>query len=236
MTTELRRYGHTQTLSHKTHRSLRADGFIVGFARRALRSEYASTTYTLEVVAMGTYPHFNPTKYNVQAKIAVVRSGSHSKHNINYHIVWIPKYRKHLLVGKVRDVLLDILRGKCEQYGWELLAVEVMPDHIHLFIGATPTDTPATIVKTLKGNTAVQLRRCFPDLKHLGYQTRKVFAALWARGYYIGSAGHVSQESVKRYIEEQQGKDVFEYSIYGDHSGQSKIGNFTQAKLDGWTA
>ena len=53
------------------------------------------------------------------------------------------------------------------------------------------------------------------------------FKALWAVGYYCGSAGHVSQDAVKRYIEEQQGKDVFEYSIFGDASGQTKIGDFS---------
>lgn len=185
---------------------------------------------------MGTYPHFNPTTYDIKTKIAVVRSSRHSKHNINYHIVWIPKYRRHILRGKVRDVLRTILEGKCEEYGWELLALEVMPDHIHLFIGCKPTDTPSHIVKTLKGNTSRQLRRVFRWLDKLGWQTTKRYKALWARGYYCGSAGHVSQESVKRYILEQQGKPVFEYNIYGDSSGKSRIGNFTgQQKLSQFT-
>lgn len=62
----------------------------------------------------------------------------------------------------------------------------------------------------------------------------KGFSNLWAIGYYCGSAGHVSQDAVKRYIEEQQGKDVFEYSVYG--SPNQKIGDFTkQAKLTGWS-
>ena len=57
----------------------------------------------------------------------------------------------------------------------------------------------------------------------------KGFDFLWAIGYYCGSAGHVSQEAVKRYIQEQEGKDVFEYSVFG--SPEQKIGNFTQTKL-----
>lgn len=98
-----------------------------------------------------------------------------------------------------------------------------------MFVGATPTHTPFRIVKKLKGNTSIQLRRVFPELKFLGYQKHygKGFPNLWAIGYYCGSAGHVSQDSVKRYILEQEGKDVFEYSIYGDSSGQTKIGNFS---------
>jgi hypothetical protein len=62
--------------------------------------------------------------------------------------------------------------------------------------------------------------------KYLGFHYGKVFDCLWATGYYCGSAGHVSQDAVRRYIEEQQGKDVFEYSIFGDSTGQSKIGDF----------
>ena len=176
------------------------------------------------------YPHFNPVKYNLDVKIATVRTGSHCKYNINYHIIWIPKYRKKLLVGKVAEVLRTIINGQCEQIKADVLALEIMPDHIHLFVGAKPTHTPYKIVKKLKGNTSTQLRRCFPNLHFLGYQRHyKKFNNLWAIGYYCGSAGHVSQDAVKRYIEEQQGKDVFEYSVYGNPN--QKIGNFTQQKL-----
>jgi REP element-mobilizing transposase RayT len=66
-------------------------------------------------------------------------------------------------------------------------------------------------------------------LKYLGYKPSprwQGFKALWATGYYCGSAGHVSQDAVARYIAEQQGKDVFEYSIFGDNKGQTRIGDF----------
>lgn len=175
------------------------------------------------------YPHFNPSKYDVQVKIAKVKTGRHCKHNINYHIVWIPKYRKKLLVNKVRDVLADIIQGQCQDLGIDCLALEIMPDHVHLFVSATPNHTPALIVKQIKGNTSIQLRRVFPELKHLGMNFKKNYSALWARGYYCGSAGHVSQDAVKRYILEQEGKDVFEYNVFG--SPTQKIGDFTQTKL-----
>lgn len=175
------------------------------------------------------YPHFNPVKYNLDVKVATVRSSSHCKHNINYHIIWIPKYRKKLLTGRVAEVLKEIINGQCEDMGLEVLALEVMPDHLHLFIGAVPTSMPSRIVKQLKGNTSIQLRRCFPNLKYLGFKQHfgKGFDSLWAIGYYCGSAGHVSQDAVRRYIQEQQGKDVFEYSIFGDNSGQTRIGDFS---------
>lgn len=85
------------------------------------------------------------------------------------------------------------------------------------------------IGKQLKGNTSIQLRRCFKHLPYLLWSYGKRFPNLWAKGYYCGSAGHVSQDAVKRYIQEQEGKDVFEYSVFG--SSNQKIGDFTQQKL-----
>ncbi|HLC61861.1 MAG TPA: IS200/IS605 family transposase [Candidatus Nanoarchaeia archaeon] len=178
------------------------------------------------------YPHFNPGVYKIESKIAMVRTSHHCKFNINYHIIWIPKYRKPILVGKVREVLKTIIDGQCQELSLNNLALEIMSDHLHLFVGAKPTATPFKIIHKLKGNTSIQLRRVFPDLKYLGYKQHfgKGFDALWARGYYCGSAGHVSQEQVKRYIQEQMGKSVFEYDIYGcptNLKGQLKIGDFT---------
>ncbi|MBD3203576.1 hypothetical protein GF327_04730 [Candidatus Woesearchaeota archaeon] len=57
------------------------------------------------------YPHFNPDKYNLPVKIATVKSSCHSKHNINYHIIWIPKYRRKVLVRNVWDILSRISKG-----------------------------------------------------------------------------------------------------------------------------
>ena len=176
-----------------------------------------------------TYPHFNPNKYRLDVKIAVVKSGFHCKYNLNYHIVWIPKYRKIVLTGPVKDELQKILEEESKKLQLGMLALEIMPDHLHLFVGAKPTHIPCVIIKQLKGVSAIRLREQFPDLKYLGYENHwKQFDHLWARGYYCGSAGHVSQDAVKRYILEQEGKDVFDYSIYGDHMGQTKIGDFTQ--------
>ena len=177
------------------------------------------------------YPHFNPEVHKIESKIATVRMSHHCKYNINYHIIWIPKYRKPVLVDKVKEVLKAIIEGQCQEMSISNLALEIMPDHLHLFVGAKPTVTSFKIIHKLKGNTSIQLRRCFPELRYLGYKQHfgKGFDNLWARGYYCGSAGHVSREQVKRYIQEQQGKDVFEYDIYGcptELKGQLKIGDF----------
>ena len=181
------------------------------------------------------YAHFNPEEYKIESKIASVKSGNHCKYNVNYHIIFVPKYRKHILFGRVAEVLKSIIEGVCLDNGCENLALEIMPDHIHLFIGARPTINPSKIIQLIKGNSSRQLRLAFPDLKYLGYAKHyKKFDNLWARGYYCGTAGHVSQEQVRRYILEQEGKDVFEYDIYNcpdNLKGQLKIGDFTNGKM-----
>lgn len=181
---------------------------------------------------MTKYKHFNPENYKIESKIATVKRGHHCKFNINYHIIWIPKYRKHILKGVVKKVLEQIIKGQCQEMGIQRLALEIMPDHLHLFVGAKPTSTPCKIVNKLKGNTSIQLRRMFPQLKYLGFKQHfgNGFKNLWAVGYYCGSAGHVSQEQVKRYIQEQDGKSVFEYDVFNcpkELKGQSRIGDFS---------
>ena len=176
------------------------------------------------------YPHFNPNRYGLYVKIAVVKSGFHCKYNINYHLVWIPKFRKNVLLeGQIKNTLQTILTEESKKQELDLLALEIMPDHLHLFVGAKPTHIPSIMVKQFKGVSSKYLREQFPDLEYLGYPKKmKRFKNLWARGYYCGSAGHVSQDAVKRYILEQDAKDVFDYCIFGDHTGQTKIGDFTK--------
>jgi putative transposase len=114
-------------------------------------------------------------------------------------MVWIPKYRRKILIGEVAEETEKILRAIAEEKGWEILALEVMPDHIHLFASAPPKHAPADIVKVFKGWSARYLLKQFPDLaRKTGRGT------LWAPSYYIGTAGTVSSEIVCRYIEECQ--------------------------------
>lgn len=179
---------------------------------------------------MSKYQHFEPNKYKLDVKVAEVKSSFHCKYNINYHMIWIPKYRKPILKGKVVEVLDAIIKGKCQQYGWQCLALEIMPDHLHLFLSAKPKWNPAKIINLLKGNTSRQLRLVFPHLHYLGYQQHyKKFPSLWARGFYCGTAGHVSQEQVIRYILEQEHRSNFNYDIF--HAPESVR---DQKKIDEW--
>jgi len=120
---------------------------------------------------------------------------SSAVYNINYHIVWCPKYRKPILKGDVKEFVEEQLKTIAETKGWKIEELEVMPDHIHLFISAPPFESPTAIVKVVKGVTA---RRIFDRFPHL----RKVFrrGSVWSPSYYVGTAGHVSAETIKKYI------------------------------------
>ena len=117
--------------------------------------------------------------------------------NIGYHLIWCPKYRRKVLVGDVEIRLKQLLTDKANEIGVSIETMEVMPDHVHLFIKATPVLSPHYIVQQLKGFTSHQLRSEFPKLK-------SKLPTLWTRSYYCESIGHISAETVTRYIEEQK--------------------------------
>ncbi len=122
----------------------------------------------------------------------------HRVHLILYHIVFCPKRRKPVLVGNVAKDVEHLIRLKCEEQGWEVVALEVMPDHVHLFVRAWPTTSAAEVVKQVKGITSHELRRKYPHLLKL--------PSLWTRSYFASTAGNVSQEAIRRYIDSQRGK------------------------------
>jgi len=111
-------------------------------------------------------------------------------------MVWIPKYRKRVLTEEVKSEMQKLFATVAKQNDMEILAVKVMPDHIHLFVSAPPRLSPSDVVNMFKGVSARWLRARFPVLKELG-------DTLWTRTYYIGTAGTVTEETVRRYIEEQ---------------------------------
>jgi putative transposase len=116
--------------------------------------------------------------------------------SLKYHLVWCPKYRLPVLTDAVRVRLLELLKEKAPALHAEIHASEVMPDHVHLFIEAEPTYSPAKLAHQLKGYTSRLLRQEFPHL-------RSRLPTMWSRSYFISSVGAVSEATIKRYIAEQ---------------------------------
>lgn len=119
--------------------------------------------------------------------------------SLKYHIVWCPKYRRPVLVDAVADRLRFLIEERSAEMGMTVHALEVMPDHVHLFVESDPTRCVAEIVNRLKGYTSRVLRQEFPAL-------RSRLPTLWSRSYFAGSIGHVSAATIERYIAEQKGK------------------------------
>lgn len=119
-------------------------------------------------------------------------------YNIGFHLIWCPKYRRKVLTGKVETRLKELLLQKAADIEIIVDTMEVMPDHVHLFVKSTPVLSPHYIVQQLKGFTSHELRKEFPKLKSR-------LPTLWTRSYYCESVGHISEDTIKRYIEDQKG-------------------------------
>lgn len=123
----------------------------------------------------------------------------HTKHvtyKVAYHFVWCPKYRKKILVGKLAMFLEQELRRICTEQGWTIGALNIQPDHVHLFLNAPPSAAPSQIAHTLKGTTARKVFQSFPEIKKQLWG-----GALWSRSYSVGSVGDMSVDTVLKYIE-----------------------------------
>ena len=116
---------------------------------------------------------------------------------LNYHFVWIPRRRKPVLKGAIKERFEELIREVCSKHDWEILALEVHPDHVHLFVSATPEWAPNQIIFRIKGYTARVLRKEFPD-------PLMKLPSMWTRSYFVSTAGNVSSETIKRYIEAQK--------------------------------
>lgn len=125
----------------------------------------------------------------------------HTDHSIvyscQYHVVWCPKYRRKLLVNPIDIRLKELILEKQPHYGYTIIAIEIMPDHVHLLVDADPRIGIQEVVTKIKGFTAFQLRKEFPLLK-------SKTPTLWTRSKFISTVGAVSLSTVKRYIENQK--------------------------------
>lgn len=108
--------------------------------------------------------------------------------SLNYHFVFVPKRRKSVLIGDVAKRLQEIIFELVKEHGWELTALEIMPDHVHMLINAPTHESPADIARWTKGKLSKMLRSEFPQLKKL--------PCLWSPSYFVASTGKTSTQTV----------------------------------------
>ena len=125
------------------------------------------------------------------------RKNAASVYNLNLHFVWCPKYRKPVLTGAVEARLKELLHEKAAELQVEIEGLEVMPDHVHMFIATDPTHALQFLANQFKGYTSRVLRQEFAHL-------RSQLPSLWSRSYYVGAAGTVTDATIRRYIEQQK--------------------------------
>jgi len=115
---------------------------------------------------------------------------------LNYHFVFIPKRRKKVLVDAIAQRLQEIICEVCNENRWRIIAMEIMSDHVHLFLNVKPTDNPSQIMNRIKGRASHHLRREFPELLKL--------PTLWTPSYFVSTAGNISTKNVIEYIAHQK--------------------------------
>lgn len=116
---------------------------------------------------------------------------------INYHFVFCPRYRRKIfLIPNVEERFKHIVKYICEDMDIEIIAMECDKDHVHMFLNCLPILSPVDIMQKIKGVSSRALRDEFSELKKM--------PSLWTRSYFVSTAGNVSSETVKRYVEEQK--------------------------------
>ncbi len=123
-------------------------------------------------------------------------STRHAKFLLNYHFIWIPKYRSSFLAdSKIKKLVERTIKELSSKHKYDILALEIMPDHIHLFISTIPKNSPSQLMNVIKGVTGRRIGENYPQYKRNG--------SVWTRAYFVASTGNVSSETIKKYIDEQ---------------------------------
>lgn len=115
---------------------------------------------------------------------------------LNYHFVFCPRYRRKVLIDDVAIRFKELLFNVCDEHNLKIVAAEIMPDHVHLFINAPPSISPSEIMAKVKGVTSRELRQEFDHLRHL--------PSIWTRSFFCSTAGTVSSEIIEKYIIQQK--------------------------------
>ena len=126
-------------------------------------------------------------------------TGAHTKHRLRFHLVWIPKYRKRVLRGKIAARIKQLLYEACKVNNWLLSEINVQEDHVHILVQIWPRESVADVVKRLKGGTSRVIRAEFPELEEFLWGD-----SFWADGYFAETVGKVEEEIMQKYIREQR--------------------------------
>jgi putative transposase len=129
------------------------------------------------------------------------QSLSHVRWYCKYHVVFVPKYRKRVIFGRLRKAIGGILRELCEQEKIELVEGHAMPDHVHLLLSIPPKFSVAHTVGFIKGKSAIRIHREF-----LGRERKYTGFHFWARGDCVSTVG-LDEDMIRAYVRHQEEED-----------------------------
>lgn len=124
--------------------------------------------------------------------------GSQTKHRLMYHLVWIPKYRKRVLKGAVKDRLHELLHECADMHRWKIEELNIQPDHVHVLVQMRPEISVSKMVRLFKGSSSKKIREEFPELQEFLWGT-----SFWADGYFAKTSGQVNEDKIREYIKNQ---------------------------------
>jgi putative transposase len=127
-----------------------------------------------------------------------LKSTAQARYDLRYHFVFVPKYRKRVLNGKIKTRIEGMIRFAAQINEWEIYELAVQPDHVHLYIGAQPSWSPSEIMKVVKGGTSKKIRELFPELDEVYWGS-----TFWADGYLVKSVGVIQDKVIAEYIKKQ---------------------------------
>ena len=130
--------------------------------------------------------------------MAKLWKGSHTKHRLQIHLVWVPKYRKRVLRGKIAIRLRQLLYQACKMNRWWIGEMSIQEDHVHVIIQIKPRESVAYVVQMLKGGTSKVIRSEFPELEEFLWGD-----SFWADGYFAETVGQVDESVIRKYIRDQ---------------------------------
>jgi len=133
-----------------------------------------------------------------------IRRTKHAVYELKYHLVWVPKYRARVLGGDVGEYVKEVFQQIADEYEFHIDTMEVMEDHVHVFIEAPPAYAPARVVQILKSVSAREVFKKFPKLRKSMWS-----GMIWSDGYFVRSVGDkVTADVIRKYIQYQKHEDT----------------------------
>ncbi len=130
------------------------------------------------------------------------KTGSSTKHRLLFHLVWLPKYRRRVLMGEVARRLNELFVQACEMNDWEIHELNIQKDHVHMLLQINPRESLSHVMQIIKGGSSFMIRKEFPDLEEFLWGD-----SFWNDGFFAETVGQLNEKVIREYIQNQDKKN-----------------------------